>query len=72
MAPLGEFLAQRRTFISGNNSSSNNQYISRDLSPFDTEISPLISRLSRRFEGFEDKNMGLRATLVLAKQSHMC
>ena len=72
VTPFGEFLAQRQTPISGNNSPYSNQYIDRDVSPFDTEIPPLISRLSRHLDGFEDKNAGLRATLVLAKQSHMC
>jgi len=67
VAPFGEFLAQRRPPISGINSPSSNQYISRDNSPFDTEISPFISRLNRRFCGFEDNYTGLRATLVLAK-----
>jgi hypothetical protein len=72
VAPFGEFLAQRQTPISGNNSPSSNEYIDRDASPFDTEISPFISRVSRRLKGFQDKNTGLRATLVLAKQSYMC
>ncbi|MFC2144159.1 hypothetical protein ACFLQM_00555, partial [Acidobacteriota bacterium] len=71
VTPFGEFLAQRQAPISGNNSPSSNQYIDRDISPFDTEIPPFISRLSRRLDGLEDKNTGLRATLVLAKQSHM-
>jgi hypothetical protein len=72
VTPFGEFLAQRKTHFSGNNSPYSNQYIDRHASPFDTEIPPLISRLSRRLDGFEDKKTGLRATLVLAKQSHMC
>ncbi len=72
VTPFGEFLAQRETHFSGNNSPYSNQYIDRHASPFDTEIPPLISRLSRRLDGFEDKKTGLRATLVLAKQSHMC
>jgi len=54
VAPFSEFLAQRQTPISGNNSPSSNQYIGRDVSPFDTGISPFISRLSRRLDGFED------------------
>jgi hypothetical protein len=59
VAPFGEFLAQGQAPISGNNSPSSNQYIDRDVSPFDTEIPPFISRLSRRLDGFEDKNTGL-------------
>jgi hypothetical protein len=72
VAPFVEFLAQRRDHISSNNSPSSNHNIERDASPFDNEIPPLNSRLSRRLDGSEDKNTGSRATLVLAKQSHMC
>jgi hypothetical protein len=71
-APFGEFLAQRQVPISGNNSPSSIQNIDRDTSPFDNEIPPFNSRLSRRLDDFEDKNTGPRATLVLAKQGYMC
>jgi hypothetical protein len=70
--PFVEFLAQRRTPISGNNSPSSNRYFDPDVSPFNNEIPPFYSHMSRRLDGLEDKNTGLRATFVLAKQSHMC
>jgi hypothetical protein len=72
VAPFAEFLAQRRDHISGNNSPSSNHNFGRHASPFDNEIPPFNSRLSRRLDGSDDNKTGSRATLVLAKRSHLC
>ena len=68
----GEFQAFGWPSISGNNSDSRNRNIGRDLKPFDNEIPPFNSRLSRPNSALEAENTGSRATCVLEKRSHLC
>jgi hypothetical protein len=72
VAPFGEFLMLPNAPNSANNSAHCSQYIARDASPFDNEIPPFNSRLSRRFRGRDDRKTVPRATHVLAKQSYLC
>ena len=72
MAPRRELLVPRQATNSVNNSASSGPNIGRHGAPFDNEIPPLNSRLSRRVDDSDDKNSGTEATHVLAKQSHLC